>query len=503
MGILVLGILAFANTSPGDIAGSVSLSRSDAKNNTFNVAGTGSTSIQASAVCSPTASECAINPVDGCNVTKQDFILNKNYNFPNGIAICANNRVVDCQGKSIIGTGIGNGVRNVDYDGVTIRNCTVSGYGAGIALGNWSAGASPIYANTVTGNILTGNADGLNIRMVWTTKITGNTMSNNTSNGLQDIYGRLNTIQGNTITDNSGLGFEGNPENTLLADNQILRNGGGIATNGKNNQILRNTISNNKGGGIAIISERGTAIRNNAISNNLHGLSITTKSNGNNTIEGNTLNNNTQYGVYLYGTGNINSPNIIRSNLVCYNKILDFNLELATGSGDLNTCSKPDGWNDTGTTGCTNKCQSLSVNWGGYKAICGPDKSIEIDWSTTSEINTVGFFVTWSHSKTGSYSTASPFIYSMGEGSQYSWSDTNKDGSPMTPKAGIYNWYKVQEMTTNGEGSVTEAFTTDHICSDTLLTCGGIIGKSCPLNYMCVCPKGGTTNDEFCTCKPK
>ena len=71
-----------------------------------------------------------------------------------------------------------------------------------------------------------------------------------------------------------------------------------------------------------------------------------------NTINGNTVNENYN-GIIL---SNSNS-NTINSNTVCKNTNSDFLIGSGTGNtGDENACETPDGWNDAGTTGCTNAC---------------------------------------------------------------------------------------------------------------------------------------------------
>ncbi|MEK6963524.1 MAG: DUF4215 domain-containing protein [Nanoarchaeota archaeon] len=130
--------------------------------------------------------------------------------------------------------------------------------------------------------------------------------------------------------------------------------------------------------------------------------------------------------------------------------------------GKNETCDDGNNVPNDGCTNCT-KDLTLSVNWAYYKSTCGTN-NILIEWSTTMEQDTVGFNVLWSDNKNGQYITVSPFIYATGSGSNYQWTDTNTDASPITPKKGIYNWYKVQEISTTGQGDETTPFTTDHIC---------------------------------------
>ncbi len=174
-----------------------------------------------------------------------------------------------------------------------------------------------------------------------------------------------------------------------------------------------------------------------------------------------------------------------------------------TGGPANNGYEQCDDGNTVPGDGCTN-CKndtSLSVNWAYYKATCQTKNSILTEWSTTMEQDTIGFNVLWSDNKNGQYITVSPFIYATGSGSNYQWTDTNTDASPITPKKGIYNWYKVRELSTNGPGDETAPFTTERIC-DQPIYCGGIANISCPTGYRCICPRPTPgTSDPQCICQ--
>jgi len=67
------------------------------------------------------------------------------------------------------------------------------------------------------------------------------------------------------------------------------------------------------------------------------------------------------------GISSYQSSSTINSNTVCGNTNLDFNSNSSgwlSSSGDNNTCNNSDGWNDTGTTGCTYCCDGSTTTTG-------------------------------------------------------------------------------------------------------------------------------------------
>ena len=105
------------------------------------------------------------------------------------------------------------------------------------------------------------------------------------------------------------------------------------------------------GAGIYMHLETSNTIRNCTITGFDEGIFLSSSSLNN--ITNNTVTNN-QKGIYL-SDSTLNEVNI---NWVCNNNESDFNLSGISpwNSGDENTCDIPDGWNDTGTTGCTYPC---------------------------------------------------------------------------------------------------------------------------------------------------
>lgn len=131
----------------------------------------------------------------------------------------------------------------------------------------------------------------------------------------------------------------------------------GIYFDDRSNNIIRNCIITEFYDGIyGQSSDNNTITNNTVISNSDSGiyLSYSTK----NIITNNTVNSN-RWGTYIRDYSN---DNTINSNNICFNTDLDFYLSFSSGNrGDENTCDKPGGWNDTGTTNCTHSCSGASI----------------------------------------------------------------------------------------------------------------------------------------------
>ena len=107
----------------------------------------------------------------------------------NAITIDADNIVLDCAGHSITGDGSGNGIYLSSRTGVTVKNCVVTNFGAGITLESSSY-------NTLTGNTANDNAfRGIDIESSSNNNnLTGNTANNNANDSLANIQSIKDTI---------------------------------------------------------------------------------------------------------------------------------------------------------------------------------------------------------------------------------------------------------------------------------------------------------------------
>jgi parallel beta-helix repeat protein len=130
--------------------------------------------------------------------------------------------------------------------------------------------------------------------------ITNVTIKNMTTQGISlSHYSNYNTIYGNNITNNWGLGYSlsiTNSRNNAIWGNNITNNGGGINLyNSVGNIISGNNIIANNAWGIAIgyYSGNNTIYRNN-IKNNFSGIALDSSSNNNTIYHNNFMNNYSQ-----------------------------------------------------------------------------------------------------------------------------------------------------------------------------------------------------------------
>lgn len=121
------------------------------------------------------------------------------------------------------------------------------------------------------------------------------------------------------------------------------------------NQLISNTVTSCYGSGFYLQTSSGVILNNNTANSNYQGINLYNSSQ--NELNGNTANLN-DYGFYL-GGGTSSAGNTVEGNTACGNTISDFYVIGNIGSGDDNACTKPDGWNDKGITGCTYGCKPI------------------------------------------------------------------------------------------------------------------------------------------------
>jgi parallel beta-helix repeat protein len=217
--------------------------------------------------------------------------------------------------------------------------------------------------NTLINNILNYNGDdGLLLIHSSSNNLTNNTANSNDDSGIYLYsYSSNNSVIKNAANSNGNFGIYlyFYSSNNSLNNNTVTSNNRGISLyECSNNSITNNNVSSNVYGVRLYSHTNFNYIMSNFISNNNHGITITSSDepNFNNIIQRNKIYNNT---VGLYS---LNSVSIIDSNIICGNTDLDVNSSNSYGSsGSNNSCSKLQGWDDSGYIGCTYLCTPTKV----------------------------------------------------------------------------------------------------------------------------------------------
>jgi parallel beta-helix repeat protein len=123
----------------------------------------------------------------------------------------------------------------------------------------------------------------------------------------------------------------------------------GIDTHSVYSTITNNNLNSNDNGLVLWQANGNTITKNHINSNAVHGIDLHGNSDLN-TIGNNVIENNGK-GVWFASDSNENN---LSFNIICSNSI-DIKDD-DENFGDENTCDRPDGWDDTGTTGCTYAC---------------------------------------------------------------------------------------------------------------------------------------------------
>jgi len=171
-------------------------------------------------------------------------------NIYDEIVVERDNIVVDGAGCTLQGTGSGTGIYLSYRSNVTIKNAEIIEFWDGVKL-RYSSN------NSVFGNNITAN-NGLGIGLWWSSNnaISGNTVSNNLGHGIVLWESsNYNTVSGNNITANkyTGIDLTDSSNNAISGNTVTANNWYGIALGGSsNNALSRNNITANKYTGIGL-----------------------------------------------------------------------------------------------------------------------------------------------------------------------------------------------------------------------------------------------------------
>lgn len=169
--------------------------------------------------------------------------------------------------------------------------------------------------NTVSANMVSSNDVGINLQDSTTLNILRDNKITANGYGLLLDYGSdFNTILNNTITHNNDAVYLSSAAN-IFSGNVIQNNNEAVRVYGDSNIISGNSISNNSGSAISIQQSDFHIVANNAIAENKN--AITLSNSINTTLQGNTITHNEQ-GVLVVGEKTKNT--ILSNNTITENE---------------------------------------------------------------------------------------------------------------------------------------------------------------------------------------
>lgn len=216
------------------------------------------------------------------------------------IFIVADNVSLDCAGHTVSGTGI-SGIHVEGPDGVTVKNCLVTGFNHGILL--IDSDGSRILGNTSTENL----EDGIRLNFSHNNEVTGNTASANVRHGIA-VVGNFNIVRGNQAIGNGEDGFP-------------------VGSGFGNNTFVDNVSSGNVGHGFEILGPGGNSFERNQADDNGE-MGFLFAGTANNRVDDNTANRNFVTGFYLEDA----DENVITASKANRNGVSGLTLIRATGN---------------------------------------------------------------------------------------------------------------------------------------------------------------------------
>jgi parallel beta-helix repeat protein len=212
-----------------------------------------------------------------------------------GLIIGADNVVLNLNGHTITGTGIGAGIRAAQVTGVVIKNGTVSGFNTGVQLDE--ADGNTVRVITATANL----RQGINVSGSDNNSVVLNTLTGNGGDGIRLGLSSGNSIRRNTVTGNAfGIGIADASANNLLGENHVAGNtafGIALFSGASGNRLNDNTVLTTAAGdGIVVAADAtNTKVRGSTANENADdGIDVDSSST---LIAGNTANDNGDLGI--------------------------------------------------------------------------------------------------------------------------------------------------------------------------------------------------------------
>ena len=264
-------------------------------------------------------------------------------NISGSIVVQRNGIIVDGNGYTLQGPGIGTGFSLSGVTNVTIENTTVTDFTNGIWL-NYSSGntfsgnnitanneygiwvGSASEKNTFSGNTVANNRYAIKLNASTYNTLTGNTVTANNGPGIWLQSSSGNTLSGNNVTANSNVGIKlVSSSNNTLSGNDVANNGDGIWLNSSSGNTLSGNDVTDNWVGIELVSSSGSTLSGNKVTANSN-VGIELVSSSGSTLSGNTITANLEVGIGLLSS----SGNTLLGNDVANNWV---GVELVSSSG--------------------------------------------------------------------------------------------------------------------------------------------------------------------------
>jgi parallel beta-helix repeat protein len=254
-----------------------------------------------------------------------------------GLVVGAHGITIDLNGRSIVGAGLGAGIRNDGFDGVTIKNGAVQGFDYGVLL-NPGTAQNVVDALTLTANQLAGaQLDGAVQSQVRSSTmqlqsndgivlvggangnfVLGNTVGQTANRGIVVQGSGGNVLDSNQVTTSSdvGISLEGSSGNRLTK-NTVSANGDagiGLLLGSNANLVLENTVALNQDAALLVAGSHENRIEQNSVTQNGDAGVVVTESNGS-LILWNTISGSGDSGILL----ELSNSGLIRGNDVRFN----------------------------------------------------------------------------------------------------------------------------------------------------------------------------------------
>jgi len=255
------------------------------------------------------------------------------------IQIAADNIKLDCAGDTVFGPGVSGFSGGIEVDGrtgVTVTNCTVTGFNVNGVFGGGTSNS------TFTANLLYGNGNhGIHLDFGNANVLVGNTSRSNGAIGIVQTRATQTRLEANTVQDNknwAGIAlFDGSHDNVVVSNTAIGNAIGFLLDNGANaNQLRENTARLNTNNGFLIRASTNNIVVANTAQQNAVGLTLWNVSanqfHGNNALfnqlgfeviqgsSGNTLDSNTAnrdligFAIYDGSSSNTITRNVANAN---------------------------------------------------------------------------------------------------------------------------------------------------------------------------------------------